>query len=1027
MLARGTRPPTRNLPSHPSLLRPSPPLRRQLLPGAPRHPSLGLKPPPASIDADPDAYADLLLSWSKWQSEGLPCAPNLLDRSPQRTRAAENCRILHARVTRLGFSLAGRLATALVDLYAKSGDLLCARRVLDGLEERDGAAWTAVLSAYSRDGAPGEVFREFRTMRQAGTFAGEHAFAVVLSSCARLGDLDYGRQMHCDIVKTGFGVSAFCQGSLLNMYAKCGRVDEARQLFDGFKSPDTVSWTAMIDGYVQVGMSGKALKLFDGMRQQGCTPDDVTSVTAITAYVRLGRLEDARNLFMQMVSPKIIAWNTIISGHSQNGHEAEALEFFQKMHGTGVRPTRSTLGSTLSAAANLIVLDLGKQVHSEAIRLGLDSNVYVGSSLVNMYAKCSVIDDARKVFNLMAEINIVMWNAMLGGYLQNGQPEEVIELFFRMKGSDFSCDEFTYVSLLGACACLENLQLGQQLHCVMLKRNYDRSTFAGNAVIDMYAKSGELDSAKQQFEFIPDCDIVSWNALIVGHVHNGHETEALCMFCSLRSDNVMPDVFSFATTISACSSVQRFEVGKQLHCLALKFGLELSIYVGSSLIDFYAKLGNMESAKKAFIQMPEKTVVSINALIAGYVQNDNTEDAFNSFQQMLIQGLKPSQFTYACILPACVGPHGLTLGRQLHCHTLQSGFLHNDVYVDVALITMYLKSQNQDDANSLFSEVSDNKNVILWTAIISGHAQNGCCGNAISLFWKMHNYGIQPDQSTFASVLGACADLASLKDGKVIHCIIVKTGFGSDEYTGSSLVDVYSKCGEICASIKVFKEMKNKAGIISWNTLIVGLAKNGFAKEALVTFHQMLELNILPDEITFLGVLTACSHAGLVSEGRAMFDSMHKYGINPRTDHYACIVDLLGRGGLLEEAEQFMNDLPYEPDAVMWATFLSACRMHRDNARGSLAAEKLIKLEPQVSTPYILLSNICAASGNWDGVRSLRGAMKEKGVKKEPGCSWITVGGRTTSFFSGDKFHPDAVDIYALLKDLTSAIKEDEL
>uniref|UniRef100_A0A1D1Z7A7 Pentatricopeptide repeat-containing protein At3g09040, mitochondrial n=1 Tax=Anthurium amnicola TaxID=1678845 RepID=A0A1D1Z7A7_9ARAE len=995
----------------------------------PQGPSpIGVKPPPSVIDAaDPEAYADLLLSWSKWLCrKNLGLSRNLLDETPHRTlAAAESCRILHARIARLGFRLVGRLATALVDLYSKSRGLVYARRVFDGVEGHDGAAWNAVLSVYSRQGMPGDVVREFRSMRQAGLFSNEHSFAIVLSSCARLEDLDCGRQIHGDIIKTGFGFSAFCQGSLLNMYAKCGRVDDARQLFDGYQNPDTISWTAMMGGYVQAGMPGMALKLFDRMREQGVVLDGVTSVTAITACVGLGRLQDARDLFVRMTSPNTIAWNAIISGHSQNGHEADALGFFQEMHSTGVKPTRSTLGSVLSAAAVLNALDEGRQVHSEAVRLGLDSNVYVGSSLISMYAKCCAIEDAKKVFNLICEKNLVMWNAMLGGYIQNGQPEEVMELFFEMNGSGFPCDEFTCVSLFGACACLEDLELGRQLHCAVIKRNYDRSIFVGNAVVDMYSKSGELDSAKQQFELIPDPDIVSWNALIVGHVYNERESEALCMFCSMREDNVLPDVVSFATVISACSSVQRFEVGKQVHCLATKFGLQQNIYVGSSLVDFYAKLGDMESSRKVFVHMPEKSVVSTNALITGYVQNNNMEEALVSFRQMLRQGLKPSQFTFASVLPACVGPFGPRLGMQLHCHTLKSGFLHSDVVVHVALMNLYLKSRSQEDAYNLFSEVCSNKNVILWTAIISGHAQNGYCEDAISLFWKMHGYNVRPDQSTFASVLGACAYLASSKDGKVVHSLIVRTGFDSDEHTGSALVDMYSKCGDICASLRVFNEMKNKKGIISWNSLIVGLAKNGFAEEALAFFHQMQELNILPDDITILGVLTACSHAGLVSEGRAIFDSMHKYGINPRTDHHACVVDLLGRGGYLKEAEEFINELPYEPDAVIWSTFLSACRMHGDNERSTRAAENLIKLEPRISSSYVLLSNICAVSGNWDGVRTTRRAMKERGVKKTPGCSWITVGNKTSSFVAGDKFHPDSVDIYAILKHLTAVMKKD--
>ncbi|CAA7403245.1 unnamed protein product [Spirodela intermedia] len=601
-----------------------------------------------------------------------------------------------------------------------------------------------------------------------------------------------------------------------------------------------------------------------------------------------------------------------------------------------------------------------------------------------------------------------------------------------MKGWGLPCDEFTYVSLFGASASLESPRLGRQLHCAVIKRSYDRNAFVGNSVVDMYCKCGELGSAMRQFELIPDRDVVSWNALMVGQVHSGCEQEALCTFCGLRGDAVEPDAVSFGTVISACSSTGAFEVGKQAHCLAVRLGLESNTCVGSSLVDMYGKFGEMESARRAFALIHERSEVSTNALIAGYVQNDNADEAVCSFRRMLRQGLRPSPFTFASVLPACADSSSASsMGRQLHSQALKSGSLHGDVYVEVALLTTYLKSRRPEDAVRLFSEVpgEDKWGLIVWTAIISGHAQNGYYEDAISLFWKMHNHGVLPDQSAFASALGACADLASLRDGGAVHSLLVRSGFVSDEYTGSALVDMYSKCGDISSAVRAFEEVKkNKGDPISWNSMIAGLAKNGLAEEALAIFQQMCDFGVDPDEVTFLGVLTACSHAGLVSEGRRLFDSMgRKYGLTPRADHYACLVDLLGRGGHLEEAEALVRKgLPFEPDGVIWATLLSACRVHGDGARGGRAAAELMKVDPRVSSPYVLLSGLCAGWGNWEGVRALRGAMKERGVRKAAGRSWITVGEETCAFVAGDKFHPDAVGIYSVLDDLSAAIQEDE-
>ncbi|XP_058094583.1 pentatricopeptide repeat-containing protein At3g09040, mitochondrial [Magnolia sinica] len=981
-------------------------------------PSLGLTP-------DPHMYTHLLRSFL---TEGNSAqSRRLFEETPQRrAHVLRNSKILHARILKFGFELGGNLGNTLVDLYAKCGDLCLALKAFDQLIEQDGSAWNSILSAYSRLGLLEEAVCIFGSMRNVNAQMNQFTFAIVLSACARLAALGFGRLVHVNIIKMGFESNSFCEGSLIDMYAKCDCVIDARRVFDRVSNPDMVSWTVMIAGYVRIGLSEEALELFWKMRKSGSKQDQVVLVTAITACVSLGRLKEAHDLFAQMPNPNVVAWNVMISGHAQHGYEVEALSFFYKMRANNFKSTRSTLGSVLSAIANITAIDLGQQVHSEAIKLGLDLNFFVGSSLINMYAKCCIIDYARKIFDLLDDKNVVLWNAMLGGYVQNGHADEVMTLFSDMKDKGIPSDEFTYVSILTACASLGSLDMGHQLHSAIIKRNLEESLFVGNAVVDMYAKSGDLKDARQQFELIRDRDNVSWNAILVGYVHDEDETEALIMFRRMVSDDIAPDEVSLATILSACANVQALDQGQQFHCVSIKYGLELNVYIGSSVIDMYAKCGAIAAANKAFFQMPEKSVVSWNALIAGYIQKNNAEEALDLFRRMQAEGLKPSQFTFASILTACSSPYRLTMGRQVHCYTLKSGFSHDDAFVGISLLAMYVKSLSNDDANKLFWEMPDNNSTVSWTAIISGHAQNNFSEEALRLFHEMRSYGVRPDQATFVSVLKASASLAALRDGKEVHSLIIQTGFNQDEHTGIALIDMYSKCGDVRSSQQVFDEMDSKQDVTLWNSMIVGFSKNGYIEDALRLFDQMQQENLRPDDVTFLGVLTACSHAGLVTEGCRFFDSMREnYGIWPRADHFACMVDLLGRGGYLKEAEDFIDSLPLKPDAIIWATLLSACRMHRDDIRGQRAAEKLIELEPQNSSPYVLLSNIYAASGNWDGVNLVRKAMRDRGVRKLPGCSWIVVGKNTNLFVAGDKFHPKASDIYGLLKELTALMKED--
>ncbi|KAJ7959241.1 Pentatricopeptide repeat-containing protein [Quillaja saponaria] len=951
---------------------------------------------------------------------------HLFDETPQRLAQASRIgKLVHSQSLKLGIESRDSLGNALVDLYAKCGSVDFAEKVFNRLDNGDVSAWNSLLSVYSRQGLLEHVVQSFGSLRKGGVSPNEFTYAIVSSVCARLKDVEYGRLVHGDVIKTGFESSSFCQGSLINMYAKCNCITDARQIFDWAVDLDTVAWTAMIAGYVQVGFPEEAVKVFEKMQKAGRHPDQVSFVTVISACMSLSRLDDACELFTQMPNPNVVAWNVMISGHAKRGCELAAITFFLNMRKAGIKSSRSTLGSVLSAIASLAAPVYGLLVHAEAIKQGLDSNIYVGSSLINMYGKCEMLHAAKEVFDAIDEKNIVIWNAMLGGYVQNGYVNQVMELFFNMTRCGTQADEFTYTSILSACACLEHLEMGRQLHSIIIRKRFAANLFVSNALVDMYAKAGELKEARKQFELIKNRDNVSWNAIIVGYVQGEYEAEAFNMFRRMKVDGIVPDEVSLASTLSACANVQAFEKGKQVHCLSVKLGFETSLYAGSALIDMYAKCGAIGAADKVFSSMPQWSVVSINALIAGFAQT-NIEEAMNLFHEMQALGLKPSEITFATLIDSSSGSLKLTLGMQIHSVVVKRGLLHGDELLGVSILGMYMDSQRKTDAKLLFSDLTNPKSTVLWTAIISGHSQNDFCTEALELYQEMRDNNVLPDQATFATVLRACAVLSSVKGGKEIHSLIFHTGFDLDELTSSALVDMYAKCGDLRSSVQVFEEMGSKKDVISWNSMIVGFAKNGYAESALKIFDEMEQAQVTPDDVTFLGVLTACSHAGKVPEGRQIFDIMVKsYGIRPRVDHYACMVDLLGRCGLLKEAEEFIDELIIERDAMIWATLLGACRIHGDDIRGQRAAENLIKLDPQNSAPYVLLSNIYAASGNWNGAKYMRRTMIENEVKKSPGSSWIIVGQKTHLFVAGDKSHLKSDEICETLKYLAALMKED--
>lgn len=918
---------------------------------------------------------------------------NLFDENPEPVfQALRTAKVIHSKSLKIGVGLKGLLGNAVVDLYVKCGNVDFAQKAFSRLEKKDVFAWNSVLSMYSEHGLFATVVQSFGSMWNHGVRPNEFTFAMVLSACSRLQDVNYGRQVHCGVFKMGFGVRSFCQGGLIDMYAKCRNLRDARLVFDGALDLDTVSSTALIAGYVRDGFPEEAVKVFDRMQRVGHVPDQVALVTVINAYVALDRLGDARKLFAQMLSPNIVAWNVMISAHAKRGFAEEAITFFLELKRNGLKATRSTLGSVLSAIANLSMLKYGLMVHAQVTKEGFNDNVYVGSALVNMYAKCSKMDAAKQLFNSIDERNIVLWNAMLGGFAQNGLAHEVMEFFSYMKRHGPQPDEFTFTSIFSACASLQNLDFGRQLHTVMIKNKFASNLFVANALVDMYAKSGALNEARKQFELMKMHDNVSWNAIIVGYVQEEYNDEAFFMFRRMVSNGTLPDEVSLASIVSACAKVQEFKRGQQCHCLLVKVGLDTRICAGSSLIDMYVKCGVLSAARDVFSSMPSKSVVSVNALIAGYTMN-HLEEAISLFQEMQMVGLKPTDVTFAELLDGCDGASMLKLGRQIHCQIMKWGFLFGSEMVCVSLLCMYMNSQRLSDSETLFSELQYPKGLVLWTAFISGYAQNNHYEKALRFYQHMRSENILPDQATFASVLRACAGLSSLENGQEIHSLIFHTGFNMDEITCSSLIDMYAKCGDVKSSVQVFHEMHLKKSVISWNSMIVGLAKNGYAEEALQIFRQMEQQSIIPDEVTFLGVLSACSHAGRVLEGRKIFNLMvNRYRLQPRVDHLGCMVDILGRWGFLNEAEEFINRLGCKADPMLWSTLLGACRKHGDEVRGKRAAEKLMELKPQSSSSYVLLSSIYAASENWKRADSLRKEMKLKGVKKLPGYSWIEPG-----------------------------------
>eukprot|EP01018_Ginkgo_biloba_P008465 Gb_26313 [translate_table: standard] len=740
----------------------------------------------------------------------------------------------------------------------------------------------------------------------------------------------------------------------VKMLCKQGRLKEALNILHLMDQrgipPDFYAYASLLQSCVNVKTLPEGKLVHAHMIEIGFEPYIFLEAKLVILYAKCESLVDARRVFDQMPHQNVVSWNAIIAAYARHGKGGEALTLFYQMEGTGFQPDEFTFASVLPACAGLAALEHGKIIHEDIIRRGYQFDIFVGSALVDMYTKCGSIENARHVFDKMPRLGVVTWSAMIAGYTQNGYNVEALKLFRQMQLAGVEPDKFTFASVLPACGSLAALDYGRNVHEEIILSGSMSDIFVENALLDMYAKCGSMEDARTVFDNMPERDVVSWTALISGYAQNGLFYEALELFEKMPQRNVV----SWTVMIAG-----------------------------------YAQHGQVDEALKLFQKIPVKDVISWTAIIAGYVQNGCYDEALKLFQEMQLQGVKPSSGTFASVLPACANLAALHEGKELHEDIIKSGFQY-DIFVGNALVDMYAKCQRIEDAQKVFQEMP-RRDLVSWNSMIAGYTQNGYFTEALKLFQQMQLMCVKPNPDAFASVLSACANLAALHEGKKIHEGIVSCGFHSDVFVGSALIDMYAKCGSIDDARNVFDNML-KQDVVLWNAMIVGYATHGCGKEALQLFEQMQHLDTKPNLVTFVGVLTACCHAGLVDDGCQYFDAMSQdYHIVPAMKHYCCMVDLLGRAGRLDEALNFINKMPIQPDATVWGTLLGACTIHINIELGEHVAEQLFESDPRNAAHYVALSNIYAAAGRWDGVEKVRKMMKDRKVVKMPGCSWIEM------------------------------------
>ncbi|CAN6471202.1 unnamed protein product [Victoria cruziana] len=634
----------------------------------------------------------------------------------------------------------------------------------------------------------------------------------------------------------------------------------------------------------------------------------------------------------------------------------------------------------------------------------------------------------RLIFDRIPGPAVSSWNSLIRLYADSYWDASYSFLLYReMRRRGNRPDHLTFPFLLKGLGNGGTLSDAVCVHTHALKAGFSSDLFVQTSLMSFYCRFCCMEYAHHIFDETSERDTASWNVLIGGYSQKGCLSSALLVFQDMRrlSDCTL-DCITVMALMQVCAGKDNLHLGESILCLVIKNAMEKDVTVKNTLITMLGKCEDSESAELLFSEMNplDRNTVSWNALISGCCCQEDYARAVEVFSQMLQLDERPDLGTILSLVSAFAESDVLPAGRSIHCYVLKAGFDSN-VSAGNAIISMYSKCGDAQAAYQAFAEMPI-RNRVTWTSVLSGFAQNGWSDEARKLFMDMEIAGEKPDSVTIVAMLSACAFSGDHEYGKWIHEYAIAGGLITNVIVCNALMDMYAKCGSISDARQVFEKVQEK-NIISWTTMILGYAMNGDFKEALNIFSEMLKLGIRPNHVTFLAVLSACVHGGLLEKGLEIFHSMTaKHHIPPRLEHYACIADLLGRKGKVQQAFDLVQNMPFRPDAGIWGALLGACRIHHEIEIGEFVAERLLELDPS-AVSHVSMANIYAAEGKWEGAARLRMMMKSKKAKKTPGCSLIQVNCVTHSFSVEDRSHPEYLLIYEIVEGLALQLKAVEV
>ncbi|KAI5065698.1 hypothetical protein GOP47_0020393 [Adiantum capillus-veneris] len=929
---------------------------------------------------------------------------------------------LHAFLCSCGLEAHSSLGNYLVPLFVEVGSIRHAQRVFNRLLHSNECAWNTLIAGYSKKEALENAFILFCQMQQdKSVHLSNYTIVALLKACTKSKDLDRGSHIHAKVVSMSLDVELFVGSALVDMYAKCGMLVKAQEVFDNLPDRDVVTWTALLTGYVENGQSEETLKCFEQMQLEGMFPDAVTFVcnmkacgsvgaidkgcemyakaafmgllerdaflgsTLVDMFAKAGLLALAQEVFDRLPFRDVVSWTALITGYVEHGLSEEALKCLEQMQSEGVLADAITVVCSLKACSVVGKSYKGREIHAKIMKTGLlDGDIAIANTLVDMYAKCGFLTNAKRVFDILWRQDVVSWTAIIAANVEHGFDKDALKYLEQMQLEGVLPNAGTFFCSLRACTILRTAEKGQEIHIEIEKRGLLYSDHLGTALVDMYAKCGLFAMAEEVLNMLPRQDAVSWTALISGFVEHGHGEQALRCFKQMMSEGVTPTVTTFLCTLKACASIiPLVEIHAEMERRAL---LEIDTVAGTTLVDMYAKCGSLTRAQEVFNKLPARDVVSLNALITAYAEYGCYEEALDCYERMYSHVFSPDAVTYKCILKVC-GHIGAGLEvEKLRDEIERRGFLEKDLELGTTLIDTYAKLGLISKAQKVFEKLPI-QNVTSWNSLFAAYVESGHSEEAKLCLKQMELESISPNLETLLHVLKACGNVENGESNKkVVFDDIERRGLPkevSNHYTSIGGCTKYGFDSDLLSLPRqVFSKLRVQ-DIASWSALIAGYSVCGLFMETLECFEQMQLKGIAPNAATLVCSLKACSSMECFEKGQVIHAEIERKGLL-KSDKVVgnALIDMYAKCGYLCIACHLLDKLPVR-DVVSWTSLMNGYTEYQqwDEALDCFVQMQVEGIVPDVIA-YACSLKACGGVGALARGEELHVEVERKGLLK---------------------------------------------